>query len=124
MVVALFSSCSVEAPEDVDFYSFEEKLVLLLRDDLLFLTLAFLESNDAIYMTLGRYIMFNILKGIEIFSRPSIPQESLLFFGSLVVFGVIVRLSVSKSYWVASEMKTEFWTPGALSSSYISFSLP
>ena len=44
---------------------------------------------------------------------------SLLFFGSLVFFGVIVRLSVSKSYWVASEMKTEFWTPGALSSSYI-----
>ena len=105
MVVALFSSCSVEAPEDVDFYSFEEKLVLLLRDDLLFLTLAFLESNDPIYMTLGRYIMFTILKGIEIFSRPSIPQESLLFFSCLTYFGVTNGLIMSKSYWETSEME-------------------
>ena len=55
----------------------EENLGLMLRDDFLFLTLAYLEAIDPIYVILGISIMFTIFKGLEIFSRPSITQESL-----------------------------------------------
>ena len=51
--------------------------------------------------------MFNILKGLEIFYRYYIPRYSLLFFGNLACFGVTVRFSTSKSYWVDLEMESE-----------------
>ena len=71
------------------FCSLEENLGLLLRFDFIFLALACLEAIDLISGTLGISIMFTILKGLEIFSRPSIPQEYLSF---LVVWNVLVRL--------------------------------
>ena len=86
----------MEAPGEVDFSSLEKNLGLLLRAGHLFLTLACLESIDPIFMILGRYIMFTILKRLEIFSRPYIPQESLLFFSSLTYFGVTDGLLMSK----------------------------
>ena len=57
--------------------------------------------------------MFTILKGLEIFSRPSIPQESLSFFGSLTCFCVIVKLFMSKSYFETYEMNSAIRTIGA-----------
>ena len=56
---------------------------LLLRADLLFLALACINAIDPISVILGISIMFTILNGLEILSRPSIPHESLSFFGTL-----------------------------------------
>ena len=92
MIVASSSDFSTEDPEEVGCCSLEENLGLLLRADFLFLALACLEAIDPVYVILGRSIMFTILKGLEIFSRPSIPQESLSFFGSLTCFGVTIKL--------------------------------
>ena len=104
-------------------FSLEEKLGFLLISDFLFLALACLETIDTISVILGRYIMFTILKGLEIFSRPSIPQESLSFFGSLTCFGVTVKLFISKSYFDTSEMDSAVRTLGDSSSAPISISL-
>ena len=79
----------MEAPEEVGCCSLEENLGLLMRADLQFLTMACMEAIDPIYVIFGWSIMFTILKGLEIFSRPSIPQEYLSF---LVVWHVLVRL--------------------------------
>ena len=76
MIVTSSSDFSLEDPEEVGCCSLEEKLELLLRYDLLILTLAFLEAIDPISVILGSSTIFTILKGSEIFSRPSIPQES------------------------------------------------
>ena len=65
---------------------------LLLISDLLFLALACIKAIDPISVILGISIMFTILKGLEISYRPSIPQKSLSFFGSLTCFGVTVKL--------------------------------
>ena len=73
LIVASSSDLSMEVPEDVGCCSLEENLGLLLRADFLFLTLACLEAIYPISVILGRSIMFTILKGLEIFSRPSIP---------------------------------------------------
>ena len=89
---------------------------LILRSDFLFLDLAFLEVIYPISVILGRSIMFTILKGLEINSRPYIPQESLSSFGSLACFGVTVKLFMSKSYFNTSEMDSAFRTLGARSS--------
>ena len=50
------------------------------------LTLACLDSIDPVYVILGSSIMFDTLKGLEIFSRPSISQKSLYFFGNFDIF--------------------------------------
>ena len=103
----IFASSSYffsEAPEEMGCCYFEEKLGLLLKDDFLFLTLDFLEAIDKISFILGIPMIFNILKGFDIFSRPSIPQESLSFYGILTCFGVTVKLFMSKSYCETSEM--------------------
>ena len=71
---------------------------LLVRYDFLFLTLTFLGEIYPTYAILGISIMFTILKGLEIFYRPYIPQEYLSCFGSLTCFGVTVKLFISKSY--------------------------
>ena len=73
LIVASSSDWSTEVPEDVGCCSLEENLGLLLRANFLFLTPACLEAIDPISVILGRSIMFTILKGLEIFSRPSIP---------------------------------------------------
>ena len=77
------------------FCSLEENLGLLLRFDFIFLALACLEAIDLISGTLGISIMFTILNGLEILSRPSIPHESLSFFGTLKRFGVTAKLFMS-----------------------------
>ena len=68
----------------------------LLRADFLFLAMACLEAIDPISFILVRSVMFTILKGLGIFSRPYISQESLSFIGSLTFFGVTVKLFMSK----------------------------
>ena len=73
LIVASSSDCSAEAPEEVGCCSLEENFVLLLRADFLFLDLACLEAIDPISVILDGSIMFTILKGLEIFSRPYIP---------------------------------------------------
>ena len=92
LVVASSSDCSLKAPGEVGCCSLEENFGFLLRADFLILTLACLEVFDPISAILGRSIMLTILKGLEIFSRPSIPQESLSFFGSLTCVGVTVKV--------------------------------
>ena len=67
--------------------------------------------------------MFTILKGLEIFSRPSISQESLSFFGSLTCFGATVKLFMLKSYGETSEMNSAVRNLGARSVDLIIFSL-
>ena len=79
--------------------TWRENLGLMLRDEFLFLALACLEEIDSISVILVISIMFTILKGLEIFSRPYIPQESLSFFSCLTCFGVTVKLFMSKSYY-------------------------
>ena len=58
-----------------------------------------------------------------IFTMPSIPREYLSFFGGLACLCVMVRLSISKSYWVTSEMESEVSNLSTSSSYPISFSL-
>ena len=123
LIVASSSDCSDEAPEEVGCCSLEENLGLLLRADFLFLALACLEAIDPVYVILGRSIMFTILKGLEIFSRPSIPQGSLSFFGSLTCFCVTVKLFMLKSDCETSEMESAVRTLCARSSAPISISL-
>ena len=86
-----------EAPEEVGCCSLELNLGLLLRSDSLFLDLDCLEAIDPISVILGRSIMFTIMKGLDIFFRTSIQQESLSFFGILTCFGVTVKWFMSKS---------------------------
>ena len=123
MVVPLYPDSSVKDPEEVGCFSLEGNLGLLLIADILFLTLDFLEAIDTIYVMLWVSTIFTILKGLEIFSRTSISRESLSFFGNLTCFGVTVKLSVSKSYWVTSEMESAFRTLVARSSAPRSISL-
>ena len=89
---------------------------LLLISDFMFLNLACLEAIDTISIVLGRSIIITSLKRLEIFSRPSVPQESLSFFGSLAYFDVTVKLFMSKLYCETSEMKSLVRTLGARSS--------
>ena len=113
----------MEAPEEVHICSLEGNVGLLLIANLLFLTLTYMKSIDPVSLMLGRSIMFTVLKGLGIFSRPSIPRVSLSFFGNLACFGVTVRLSMSKSYWVISEMELAASTLGARYSATSSISL-
>ena len=105
MIVALYYYFLTEASDEVGCCYLEENLGLMLRANFLFLTLACMEAIDPISVILGIYIMFTILKGLEIFSRPSITHESLSFFVSLTCFGVTVKLFTSKSYCETYEMK-------------------
>ena len=77
MIVASSSYYSAESLEEVVCCYLEGKLGLLLIADFLFLALACLEEIDLISFILGISVMFTILKGLEIFYRPSIPQGSL-----------------------------------------------
>ena len=74
----------------------------MLRAELLFLVLDFMEANDIISVMLVISSMFTILKGVEIFPRPSTPKYYLSFFCSLTCSGVTVRFFISNSYWVTS----------------------
>ena len=73
MIIDSSFDCLFEAPEEVGCCSLEENLGLLLRANFLFLDLACMEAIDPIYFILGRSIIYTILKGLEIFSRHSIP---------------------------------------------------
>ena len=103
--------------------SLKENLGFLLRSDFLFLAMACLEAIDPISVILVRSVMLTILKGLEIFSRPSITQESLSFLGSLTCFGVTVKLFMSKSYFETSETESAARTLGARSYAPSSISL-
>ena len=83
---------------------------LLLRSDLLFLALACIKAIDPISVILRISIMFTILNGLEILSRPSITHESLSFFGTLKCFGVNSKLFMLKSYCETSEMESSVRT--------------
>ena len=82
LIVASSSDCLAEAPEEVGCCSLEENFGLLLRAYFLFLALACMEAIDPISVILGRSVMFNILKGLEIFS-------GLLFHKSICRFLVV-----------------------------------
>ena len=105
-IVASTFDFSEEAPEEVGCCSFEENMGLLLRANLLFLALACLEAIDPISFIFGVSIMFTSLKGLAIFTRPSIPHEYFSFFDSLTFFGVTVKLFMSNSYCEISEMES------------------
>ena len=123
MIVASYSDCLAESPDEVGCCSLEGNLGFLLRSEFLFLAPAFLEEIDPISVILRVSIMFTILKGLEIFSRPSIPQGSLSFFGSLTCFCVTVKLFMLKSDCETSEMESAVRTLCARSSAPISISL-
>ena len=114
------SGCLEVAPDEVDCCSLEVNFGLLLRADLLFLTLACQEAIDPICMILGSFIMFTILKGLDVFSRPSIPRD---FFCNFTFFGVTSRLSISKSYWETYEIESVFRTLGSRFSTPSSISM-
>ena len=67
-----------------------------------------MESIDPIYLILGSYIIFTILKVLGVFSIPSIPQESLLFFGSLTC--LVWLLSCSCQSHIAKLLKWSQWS--------------
>ena len=48
--------------------------------------------------------MFNVLKGLEMFSNPAMHVRYSLLLGTLTYFGVTVRYFVLKLYWVTSEI--------------------
>ena len=72
---------------------------------------------------LGKIHFVYYFKGLEIFSRPSVPQDYLSFFVNLTCFYFIVRLSMSKLYWETSEMDSVVRTLGTRDSSPISICL-
>ena len=123
LIVASSSDCLAGAPEEVGCCSLEENLGLLLRAEFLSLALTCLEAIDPISVILGRSIMFTILEGLKIFSRPSILQEYLSSFGGLTCFGVTVKFFMSKSYCEISEMESAVRTLDASSSAPSSISL-
>ena len=68
------------APEEVDCCSLEENLGLLLRDDLIFLTLSCLEAIDPIYVMFGKLHYVYYLEGVgDIF-------QAFYFAGVFVIF--------------------------------------
>ena len=48
--------------------------------------------------------IFTVLKGLEMFYSPAMPVRYYLLLGSLMCFGVTVRFSILKSYWVTSDI--------------------
>ena len=123
MIIDSSFDYSAEAHEEVGCCSLEENLGLLLRYNFLFLDLSCLEVIDLISVILGRSIMFTILKGLEIFSRPSVPQEYLSFFGSLACSCVTVNFFMLNSYCDTYEMESTVRTLGDRSSAPSSISL-
>ena len=83
------SDCLVGDPEVVGWCFLERNLGLLLRSDLLFLALANIEEIDPIYISLVSSIMFNILKGLEIFTVLMFHRS---IYHYLVIWHVLVLL--------------------------------
>ena len=70
------------------------------------------------------YEMFTVLKGLEMFSSTVMSVRSTLLLGSLMYYGVTVRSSVLKLYWVTYDIASAVRTLEARSSapSSVSFS--
>ena len=68
--------------------------------------------------------MFTVLKGLEMFSSTVMSVRSTLLLGSLMYYGVTVRSSVLKLYWVTYDIASAVRTLEARSSapSSVSFS--
>ena len=94
-----------------------------LREDFPLSLFACLEAKDPISLMFTFGEMFTVLKGSEIFSSPDIPARYSSFLGSLTCFGVMVRYSVLKSYWVTSDITSAVRTLEAKSSAPSSVSL-
>ena len=67
--------------------------------------------------------MFNVLKGLEMFSSPYMPVRYSLLLVILTCFGVTVGSYVLKSYWVTSEIASAARNLEAKSSAPSSVSL-
>ena len=67
--------------------------------------------------------MFTILKGLEIFFKPSTPRKYLSYFDNLTCFGDTVRLYTPNSYLIIPEMESVVRNLGARSYDTRSISL-
>ena len=124
LTVALSSSAILVISGGVEVASDWGNLGFLLRADFLPFFFACLEATDPISWMCTFADMFNVLKGLEMFYSTAMPVRYYSLHGSLTCFGVTVRSSRLKLYWVTSDIASYIRSLVSRSSAPSSISFP